>query len=206
MSVTGIFLIVFVTVHATGNTLLFKDDGGLAFNAYTQFMSSNPLIQIIAKVNYALILLHVVVAITLAIKNRLARPEAYAVSGGSESSTWSSRNMSILGIILLVFLIIHLRGFWYEMQFGSLSLDINGNKDLYAVIVAAYSQWWYVGIYVISMIALAFHLNHGFSSAFQSLGINHTKYTPIIKSVGSIFSILVPLIFALMPIYIFLKG
>ncbi len=206
MSVTGIFLIVFVTVHVSGNSLLFKDDGGLAFNAYSQLMSSNPLIQLVSKVNYALILLHVVLAIVLTIKNRSARTQGYAIPGGNISSSWASRNMTILGIVLLVFLLIHLRGFWYEMHFGSLSLDSNGNKDLYALVVAAYSRWWYVAIYVISMVSLAFHLNHGFSSAFQSLGINHTKYTPIIEGVGRIFSILVPLIFALMPIYLFFKG
>lgn len=206
MSITGIFIIVFVAVHVSGNSLLFKNDGGLAFNAYSSLMSTNPLIQMVSKVNYALILLHVIYAIVLTRKNQSARPEGYAIPGGSVSSSWASRNMMLLGIILFVFLIIHLRGFWYEMHYGNLGLDSNGNKDLYALVVAAYSQWWYAGIYVISMLALSFHLSHGFSSTFQSLGLNHTKYTPFIKLVGLLFSIIVPLLFALMPIYLFLKG
>ncbi len=206
MSITGIFIIVFVAVHVSGNSLLFKNDGGLAFNAYSSLMSTNPLIQMVSKVNYALILLHVIYAIVLTRKNQSARPVGYAIPGGSVSSSWASRNMMLLGIILFVFLIIHLRGFWYEMHYGNLGLDSNGNKDLYAIVVAAYSQWWYVGIYVVSMIALSFHLSHGFSSTFQSLGLNHTKYTPFIKLVGRLFSIIVPLLFALMPIYLFLKG
>jgi len=206
MSITGIFIIVFVAVHVSGNSLLFKNDGGLAFNAYSSLMSTNPLIQMVSKVNYALILLHVIYAIVLTRKNQSARPVGYAIPGGSVSSSWASRNMMLLGIILFVFLIIHLRGFWYEMHYGNLGLDSNGNKDLYAIVVAAYSQWWYAGIYVISMIALSFHLSHGFSSTFQSLGLNHTKYTPFIKLVGRLFSIIVPLLFALMPIYLFLKG
>lgn len=206
MSITGIFIIVFVAVHVSGNSLLFKNDGGLAFNAYSSLMSTNPLIQMVSKVNYALILLHVIYAIVLTRKNQSARPVGYAIPGGSVSSSWASRNMMLLGIILFVFLIIHLRGFWYEMHYGNLGFDSNGNKDLYAIVVAAYSQWWYVGIYVVSMIALSFHLSHGFSSTFQSLGLNHTKYTPFIKLVGRLFSIIVPLLFALMPIYLFLKG
>lgn len=206
MSLTGLFLVVFVLVHASGNSLLFKDDGGLAFNAYSAFMVSNPLIQIVSKVNFALIFIHVVYAIVLTRKNRSARPQGYEVASGNANASWASKNMPLLGIILLVFLVIHLRGFWFQMHFGEVGMDSNGNKDLYAIVVAAYSQWWYVAVYVVSMIALAFHLNHGFSSAFQSLGANHTKYTPFIKGVGRIFAIAVPLLFALMPIYIFLKG
>jgi len=206
MSLSGIFIVVFIVVHVSGNSLLFKNDGGLAFNEYSSFMSNNPLIQAVGKINFGLILLHIIYALVLTRKNKSARPESYAVQGGNVSSTWASRNMGLLGVILLLFILIHLRGFWYEMHYGGLEMDSNGNKDLYAVVVAAYSQWWYVAIYVLSMLALAFHLSHGFSSAFQSLGINHTKYTPFIKGVGRLFSIIIPLIFALMPIYIFLKG
>lgn len=206
MSISGIFVIVFVAVHASGNSLLFADDGGLAFNAYSAFMSTNPLIQVVSKVNYAIILLHIIYAIILTLNNRAARPEGYEIPGGNVSSSWASRNMMVLGTILFLFLLIHLRGFWYEMHYGNLGLDSNGNKDLYALVVTAYSQWWYAGFYVICMIALAFHLGHGFNSTFQSLGLNHTKYTPFIKSFGRGFSIIIPLLFALMPIYLFIKG
>ncbi len=114
--------------------------------------------------------------------------------------------MGLLGTIILIFLLINLRGFWYEMHYGNLGLDANGNKDLYMLVATSYSQWWYSTIYVISMLALAFHLSHGFSSAFQTLGLNHVKYNSLIKGAGLVFSIIVPLIFALMPIYLYFKG
>lgn len=204
MSLTGLFLIVFLLVHMSGNTLLFKNDGGLAFNAYSAFMTTNPIIKITSYILYASILLHIIVAIILFRTNKSARPVGYAVSAGNTNSSWSSRNMTMLGILILLFLILHLRGFWYEMHWGEIGMDQNGNKDLYTVVAAAYSQWWYVGVYVVSMIVLAFHLIHGFSSAFQTLGLNHKKYTPFIKTVGIAFSVIVPTVFAIMPIYMYL--
>ncbi len=206
ISLSGIFIIVFIIVHMSGNTLLFKDDGGLAFNAYSSFMSTNPVIQFASKINYAIILLHIIYALILTIKNSAARPHQYDIKGGNVSSSWASRNMGLLGTIILIFLLIHLRGFWYEMHYGNLGLDANGNKDLYMLVATSYSQWWYSTIYLISMLALAFHLSHGFSSAFQTLGLNHVKYNSLIKGAGLVFSIIVPLIFALMPIYLYFKG
>ena len=206
MSISGIFIILFITVHVSGNTLLFKDDGGLAFNAYSSFMSTNTVIQFASKINYAIILLHIIYALILAKSNSAARPLGYDIKAGNVSSTWASRNMGLLGTIILIFLLIHLRGFWYEMHYGNLGLDANGNKDLYTLVATSYSQWWYSAIYVVSMLALAFHLSHGFSSAFQTLGLNHVKYNAFIKGVGLLFSIIVPLVFALMPIYLYFKG
>ncbi len=206
MSISGIFIIVFITVHMSGNTLLFKDDDGLAFNDYSSFMSTNTVIQFASKINYAIILLHVIYALILTKSNSAARPQGYDIKAGNVSSTWASRNMGFLGTIILIFLLIHLRGFWYEMHYGNLGLDANGNKDLYTLVATSYSQWWYSAIYVVSMLALAFHLSHGFSSAFQTLGLNHVKYNAFIKVVGLLFSIIIPLIFALMPIYLYFKG
>ena len=111
--------------------------------------------------------------------------------------------MTLLGIITLVFIIIHLKSFWYEMHWGAIGNDSSGNKDLHTIVIAAFKQWWYVLLYVVSMIALAYHLVHGFQSAFQTLGITHPKYTPIIKGLGMMFSIVVPLLFAIIPVYIY---
>ena len=77
-------------------------------------------------------------------------------------------------------------------------------KDLHTVVIAAFSQWWYVIIYVLAMAGLAYHLDHGFQSAFQTLGLNHKAYTPVIKSIGRIFAIAVPALFALIPVYVYL--
>ncbi len=207
MALTGLFLILFLAVHLAGNLQLLHDDGGRAFNIYAQFMTSNPLIKFISYGNYAFILIHVLWAILLTRKNRAARgPEGYAVTSG-KSSPWASRNMGILGTFIFIFLVIHLKGFWYEMHWGGIATqDYDGKevKDLYAIVDAAYSNVWYAALYVVSMLMLSFHLWHGFASAFQTLGLNHAKYNGVILFVGRAFAIIVPALFALIPIWMFL--
>ena len=209
MSLTGLFLCTFLVVHVAGNLQLFKGDGGRAFNEYTYFMTHNPLIMTVSYLLYTSILVHAIMALVLTRLNQASRPVKYAYSQGEANSTWSSRNMGILGTLLFVFIVLHMRTFWYEMHFGSVPMaeyDGKQYKDLYTVVLEAFSQWWYVTIYVICMIALGYHLIHGFKSGFQSLGIRHKKYTPVIEFLGTyIFAILIPALFAAMPIYIFLK-
>jgi succinate dehydrogenase / fumarate reductase, cytochrome b subunit len=207
MALTGLFLILFLAVHLAGNLQLLKADGGRAFNLYAQTMTTNPLIVTISFVNYAIILIHIIWAILLTARNRASRgPERYAVT--KNSSHWTSRNMGILGTFILIFLVIHLRGFWYQMHWGGIpteNYDGVAVKNLYAVVDAAYNEPLYVGIYVVSMLLLAFHLWHGFISAFQTLGLNHAKYNGVIKFVGKAFAIVVPALFALIPIWMYLN-
>lgn len=206
MALTGIFLILFLAVHLTGNLQLLKNDDGQSFNVYAEFMSTNPLIQFVSKGNFFFILLHVFISIFLTRKNSQARPVAYNTPVKSGTSSWSSRNMGILGTLILVFLIIHLKGFWYEMHYGDVpykNYDGYEARDLYAVVDQAYSQWYWVVVYVIGMFAVAFHLSHGFQSAFQTLGLSHVKYSPAIKFVGIAFAVLVPAGFAAIPIMMF---
>ncbi len=212
MALSGLFLCTFLIVHCIGNMQLFKDDGGQSFNEYTYFMTHNPLIKIVAYVNYALILLHIINGFILLSANKKARPQAYANVDQSKSSTWSSRNMGILGTLILVFLVVHMRSFWFEMKFGSIPLiNYDGSdiayKDMYKIVVEAFTQAWYVALYVICMIALAFHLFHGFQSAFQTFGINHHRYTPVIKVIGvGVFAIIIPALFAAMPLFFLLNN
>jgi succinate dehydrogenase / fumarate reductase cytochrome b subunit len=206
MALTGLFLILFLIVHLIGNLQLLKSDGGRAFNVYAEFMTSNPVIVTVSYVNYTCILVHVIWALMLTQRNRAARgSEGYAMV--KNSSPWTSRNMGILGTFILIFLVIHLKGFWYEMHWGGISkanYDGREVKDLFAVVDMAYSNVWYVTVYVVSMAILAFHLWHGFASSFQTLGLNHMKYNPLIKFVGQTFAIVVPALFALIPIWMFL--
>ena len=206
MALTGLFLILFLVVHLAGNLQLLKDDGGRSFNIYAHFMTSNPLIKIIGYVNFALVLVHVIWAIWLTRTNTSARgPVGYAVS--KNSSHWTSRNMGILGTLILLFLVFHLSGFWWRMHNGPIDpVTYEGTevKDLYAVVNTSYDLWWYVIIYEVSMLLLAFHLWHGFISAFQTVGLNHPKYTPAVKFVGKAFAIVVPLLFAIIPIFMYL--
>lgn len=209
MALTGLFLIIFLIGHVTGNLLLFKDDGGQAFNEYADFMTTNQFVQILSILTYVSVLVHVVVSILLTMRNRSARPIAYAERNAASNSSWSSRNMGILGTGILVFLAVHLQGFWYEMHWGDLPYVTYAGeefKDLYSIVVFAFQEIWLVLFYVLAMAFLAFHLSHGFASAFQSLGLNHTKYTPAFKTIGLIFSIVVPALFASMPIYIYLSN
>lgn len=206
MALTGLFLILFLTVHLIGNLQLLHSDHGQAFNIYAKFMTSNPLIKTVSYVNYATIVIHIVWALLLTIHNRKSRgPEGYAVSNGS--SAWTSRNMGILGTLILIFLVIHLKTFWAEMHWGGISTVTYDNeiyKDLYTVVDKAYAMEWYVILYVVSMFVLAFHLWHGFISAFQTLGLNHLKYNGAIRFVGKAFAIIVPALFALIPIWMYL--
>lgn len=209
MSLTGLFLILFLVVHLAGNLQLLFNDQGQAFNMYAAGMATNLFIKVVSYGNFFFILVHVIDALVLTIHNKKARKVGYAVSPKDTKSTWASKNMGLLGVITLFFLITHLKGFWYEFKWGNIPMvtyDGMEYKNVYEIVQAAFSNPIYAGMYVICMIFLALHLAHGFQSAFQTLGLNHKKYTPIIQTVGKIYSVLIPLGFASIPIIMFLKG
>jgi len=206
MALTGLFLILFLVVHLAGNLQLLKDDQGRAFNVYAEFMGTNTIIQLISKANFAFILLHVFISLALTIRNRRARgSQGYAIGG--KSSIWASRNMGILGTLILIFLVIHLKNFWAEQHFGDMAMasytDHEPVKDLYSLVMLWFSKGWYVALYVFCMVALGFHLWHGFASAFQTLGFNHLKYNLLISIVGKAFAVIVPALFAWIPLAIY---
>lgn len=210
MSLTGLFLILFLCVHLYGNMQLFKEDEGFAYNAFTKFMTHNPLIELVAWLLYAFILLHAIQGIALWIQNQRSRgPQGYAVKVTRTTGTnsFASKNMARLGILILVFLGIHMGDFWWAMKFGEIPLITHADgeeyQNMYLMVEQSFSQTWIVVLYVISMVGLYFHLIHGFQSAFQTLGINHKKYTPAIKALGWAYSIAVPLLFAAMPVYFY---
>ena len=208
MSLTGLFLIIFLIVHLTGNLQLLINDDGEKFNLYAKFMTSNPLIKTVSYGLYFFIVLHTIQGLMLWRQNSKARSSRYAVASKS-TTDFASRNMAYLGMVILIFLVIHLWQFWFQMKTGGLEMiAYEGHepvKDLFVAVDYAFHQWWYVLFYVVCMVVLAFHLKHGFQSAFQSLGLNHKKYTPLIKTIGAIYSIVVPLGFALIPIIIYLS-
>lgn len=202
MSLTGLFLILFLKVHLLGNLQLLKNDGGASFNAYAHFMTHNPMIIFIAYGNYFFILLHLILGLSLWAKNRAAKGTAYAVSNHRDSS-WASRNMALLGTLILAFLLLHMGDFWWKMKTNQTDMVMVGDmevKDLYSKVVASFKVTWIVIAYLAGLLALAFHLHHGFASAFQTLGLNHKKYTPVIKFLGTAFSIVVPLAYAIIPL------
>jgi succinate dehydrogenase / fumarate reductase cytochrome b subunit len=207
VALTGLFLCLFLVVHLLGNLQLLANDGGKSFNLYAKFMTTSPIIQTISIGNFAFILLHIIQSTILTIKNRQARPVQYAIV--ENRSSWASRNMGFLGSFVLLFIIGHLAGFWWQMKFGQMPVtDIDGVqvKDLYLVVSEAFKRPEIVAFYVLSMGFIGFHLSHGFQSAFQTLGLNHVKYTPLIQKLGLAFCILIPLGYAVIPVMMYLRS
>ena len=181
MSLTGLFLCSFLIVHLIGNLQLLADDGGASFNTYAYFMTNNPLIKFISIGLYFFIVLHAVQGFILYFSNKKSKGRNYAVKT-RENGSWASKNMALLGTLILAFLFIHMGDFWFKMKFtdelAMVSYDGFDHKvkDLYARVNAAYKELLIVVVYIIGLIALALHLMHGFASAFQTLGLNHEFY------------------------------
>ena len=211
MSLTGLFLVTFLVVHLIGNLQLLINDEGQTFNLYGEFMTTNPLIKTVSYGLYAFILLHAFQGWWLWKRNRDARGNSrYAVNATRAASTNAgmAKNMAILGTIIFVFLIIHMGQFWFKMKIGDLPMvtyDGVEVSNLYAPVKAAFTNIWFVLFYVFSMVIIGMHLKHGFQSAFQTLGLNHPKYNGLISTVGTLYSILVPLGFAIIPIVFYVN-
>lgn len=203
MGVTGLFLCSFLVVHCGLNSLVFFNDGGHLFNEGAEFMAHNVFIRTMEIVLFIGILLHIFQALVLTLQNKKARPVGYAVTNGNANSKWYSRSMGLLGTLILIFLIIHLKHFWYVSRLTD--HITSGEETLYDEMKEVFENPVWVALYVLSMISLAYHLMHGFQSGFQTLGINHPKYTPFIKTLGKVFAIVLPFIFALMPLAFFFK-
>lgn len=207
MSLTGLFVIVFLLVHLMGNLTMFKDDGGATFNAYAHFMSTNLLIEVISYFLYFFFILHIVVASWITLANQTKRPVGYKKLNASANSTWASRNMYILGLLIFAFLFIHLKDFWwvYKVQHDPLTqYHYSGeNRNLYALVVDQFKTTFGLVTYLIGLVALFYHLTHGFESAFETLGWDHKKYTPFIRFLSWLYAIVVPLGFATMPVYFY---
>ena len=202
MGITGLFLISFLMVHCFLNSLIFINDGGETFNLGAEFMAKNWVIRAMEIVLFGGLLWHIIQAAILTRENKKARPVAYAASNPSANSKWYSRSMGLLGTILLIFLIIHLRHFWVVSIFTD---EItSGRETLFNEMKEVFSQLWVVILYCLAMVSLGYHLLHGFKSAFQTLGWNHVKYNAIIEKTGMIISIVLPVLFAAMPIAIYM--
>lgn len=204
MCLTGLFLSFFLLIHFLGNLQLFlpQEQAHLQFNTYSHFLSGNIIIKIVSYVLYASIILHAVDGLIITIKNRKTQGN-YQNDRRARASKWYSRNMGILGTILLIFLVIHFQNFWYVYKCGRLPIDSNGNKDLYILVVTVFKEWWYVVIYVLSMIALCYHLIHGIYSATRTLGLFHPKYVRWFQKAAVAYAVIISLGFAIMPVYVF---
>ncbi|WP_313806658.1 succinate dehydrogenase cytochrome b subunit [Flavobacterium sp.] len=263
MALTGLFLCLFLAGHLAGNLQLIFGDA-LQFNQYALFMTSNPAVKLLSYLTYFSILFHAFDGFLLTYQNVKARPIGYAKNNASANSGFSSRNMAILGTLILIFIVTHMVNFWAKMHFDkkmpiyATTVEVMGQKqDLYVTTSGSYIPVMQVAkdakeaeemgaqiyidhgkdfynaqakikvgegykdlhkitfaffqhpkygliatiLYVLAMGVLAFHLLHGFQSAFQSLGVNN-KFTPAIKTFGKLFAVIVPILFAIIPLYI----
>ncbi len=217
MALTGIFLITFLIVHCAINAMIFFNDGGETFNHWGHFMGTNLIIRTMEIGLFVFLLLHIIQGLVLWYQNNNARPVKYAKNNPQTNSTWYSRSMGLLGTLILIFLVLHLYHFWFVSRFGGMgsikplaetNLSVYNNEEvhnLYAEMQLVFeNNLIVVVVYVLGVISLCWHLIHGFQSAFQTFGINHKRYTPLIKAIGVVYSVVICLLFAAMPVAFYL--
>ncbi len=194
MSLSGLFLITFLLVHLGINLTLFS--GADTFNTASHFMATNPLIQVAQYVLAAGFIIHIFMGIKLELKNRASRPIKYTKNNAAANSGWASRNMIYTGILILLFLVLHLKDFFVKIKFGEV-------HDDYQLVTELFKNPIYVIIYVVAFVLLGIHLSHGFQSAFTSVGARAPKYLKCVKNTGMAFSYLIALGFSMIAIYFY---
>ena len=215
MSITGLSLILFLIVHVTVNACMWAvvfvpDDRGEIFNKAAHFLGSTLVPRVLEIGLFLFIIIHIVQGYVLEIKNRAKRGTNYNVKMGTKGSTWYRKSMGLLGTLIFLFLIVHIADFWIPSRFGGLDEvqypDTPGKTfhELYGKMAEVFQNPWIVVLYIIGCISLAWHLIHGFQSAFRTLGVSNKKYLALLNGTGYTFSIVVCLLFAMMPVSMYL--
>jgi succinate dehydrogenase / fumarate reductase cytochrome b subunit len=210
MGLTGISLVLFLIVHAGINACIFADlvnpeENGEMFNKAAHFMGSTVLIRIMEIGLFAGIILHIAQGYLLTLENQKRRSVGYAVTY-KDGSKWYSRSMGLLGTLILIFLILHLYHFWVSARFTGKGLEeeitYNGvvMHNMFGLMKATFTEWWIVVVYALGCISLAYHLAHGFQSAFKTLGVHNKRYNIMLISIGYGYSIIIAALFILMPV------
>jgi succinate dehydrogenase / fumarate reductase cytochrome b subunit len=192
VALAGLLLCGFLITHLAGNLFLFA--GAPAFNRYAEFLESQALLPLAEGGLALLFLIHIALSVRARLANMAARPVAYEMYAGKGARTPGSSTMAITGSLVLLFLVVHVATIKYQ---------VGGAKgpDLFAHVTGWFRNPLYAGFYVLALAGVGLHLSHGVQSAFQTLGLNHPRYTPAIKALGLAFAVLVALAFASMPIY-----
>lgn len=198
MGITGIFLILYLILHAAINALIFFNDGGETFNQAAHFMGYNLVLRVLEIVLFAGFIIHIIQGLLLWQQNRAARPVKYAKQNYTRRIKWYSRYMGILGTLLLLFLVMHLSHFWYGTK-NAMYFD-GPEVNLYQKMKQIFTNpVWFI-LYMVGLASLLYHLLQGFQSAFQSLGINDKKWSPLIRGLGIAYSVIITVLFAMMPV------
>jgi succinate dehydrogenase / fumarate reductase cytochrome b subunit len=206
MSLAGLFLIVFLLVHLGINLSLIFSESRETFNKAAHFMGTNGVVRIMELVLFGGFLLHMIYGVMLQLQNWFARPNRYKKDNYAQTSFFS-KFMIHTATIITVFLVIHLFDFYLRakvfVDVPIVNYDGKEYHDLGILVIEKFKVAGYVFFYIACFLFLAFHLLHGFQSAFQSLGLNHKFYTPVIKGLGILYTLLVTAGFILIPIYIY---
>lgn len=212
MALTGLFLISFLIIHAGLNSCIFYDlsffdpnDNGSMFNRAAHFMGASLVIRLLEIGLFAGFILHIVQGYVVEAKNRSRRgAQPYQVNLGNRGSKWYSRSMAILGTLILLFLIVHVAHFWVPSR---ITHDLEQatyrgveTHNLFLRMYEVFQNPLFVLLYLLGVVSLAFHLIHGFHSAFRTMGVHNRKYLNLLKGLGYGFSIVIAILFALMPI------
>ena len=202
----GLFLIAFLPVHLGINLFLLPitPDHKEIFGTAVEFMSTFPLVKVMEIVLFLAFIIHMIYGVVLQIQNWLSRPVGYKKRGTSELSPFS-RFMIYTGLIILIFLVLHFINFYF-IKLGLVEipkgvLDVADKHDFYAMAYNLFQNPIYCIIYIVAFIPMGFHLYHAFQSAFQTLGLTHSKYTPIIQIIGRLYAIVIALGFMIIPAY-----
>lgn len=192
MAITGLCFCGFLAGHLAGNLTIYM--GKDAFNSYAEHLHSlGPIITVVEWILLFLAFVHIVTGTTLFYQNFRARPVRYSVNKRAGGRTIGSSTMPYTGFILIFFIVFHLINFHF--------ID-KTDTTIYQIVHSAFASFTYVVIYVFAMIVAAIHISHGLWSAFQTLGANHVKYTPFIRGLSYIFSLIIVLGFGFLPIYL----
>src|SRR5215472_1457207 len=180
MGLTGIFLILFLIVHVSVNATIWAMDDGQMFNMAANFLGETVVPRVLEIGLFVGFILHIVQAYMLEVQNRRKRGVGYQVAMGNKGSKWYSRYMGWLGTFVLLFLVIHLKNFWVPSRFTDMpevtyppGVTVH---DLFSLMKDTFTNVWIVILYLIGCLALAYHLMHGFQSAFRSLGVHNSRY------------------------------
>jgi succinate dehydrogenase / fumarate reductase cytochrome b subunit len=205
MALSALFLIIFLLQHFLINFTSVVSEN--TFNELSHFMGTNPLVQFLLQpVLIFGVVFHFIMGFILEAKNRSSRAVKYAMNNGSANSSWLSRNMIYSGLVILFFLGLHFYDFWiHEINVKYINVQEEDATRYYHELVDKFKDPVRVGIYALSFVFLALHLLHGFASAFQSSGINHKKYSPLIKKLGKIYSIAIPAGFIFIAVFHYLN-
>ncbi|PRX55420.1 succinate dehydrogenase cytochrome b subunit [Flagellimonas meridianipacifica] len=210
IAITGLFLCLFLIVHLSANSILVlpQEVARGLYNSYSTTLRESPFIKIVAYILYLSIVLHVIYALVVTVNNRKAKRKGYAVNRFRENSSWTSQNMGLLGITVLLFIVVHLANFWARIKLGlgeGVGLDSEGHVDVYKVTYSLFQNSYYVLFYSLLMIPLGLHLYHGLKSAFMTLGFYHKKGLRILAKVSLIYAGIMALGFGIIPIIVFFK-